>query len=342
MKPQGSFLNLYLNFYHHSIIVSCNEEVLIKKLQDEFNYFLAEKTEETPATLIEIFKEVPPELPSMIAVKVLDTCSVYKLGQRQYLRYYNGALAVLDKYEETVRLYSLDLDQLFELAYLAIHTKLAKELDLKGLCRMHCLGVSLGDLNALIMLPPKGGKSTLLAHLLDNPELKIIADDMTIIDLSGKIHAFPGSLGMDVKPEDGPLSKLSWTKFSRTQYPPKWFAGLSEFKTRIETHAENNKNLLIAGHRISQGQSILTPVKKWKMILPLFEHLIFGFGLPQVREMFLSFNFFDYLKLPYHLMIRCICALQLLRKSRCFYFYMGPDLPYNAQLILNQLYEQQE
>lgn len=335
-------MHLYLNFYDHIIVVSCNEEVLVKKLQDEFNYFVTEKTEETPTTYIEIFKENPPELPSMIAVKILETCSVYKLGQRKYLSYFNGSLAIMDQYEETVRLYSLDLDQLFELAFLAIHSKLGENLPQKGLSRMHALGVSLGDLNALIMLPPRGGKTTLLTHLLDNPEIKILSDDMTILDLKGEVHAFPGSVCMDSKPEDGPLSKLTWTKFHRTQYPPRWFSGLSEFRDRVEAHANKKKNLLISGYRLSQGQSILTPVKKWKMILPLFEHLIFGFDLPQVREMFFSFGFADFIKLPFHFFINCICAVQILRKSECFYFYMGPDISYNAQLILDQLYEKQK
>lgn len=312
-------LQLYLNFHDHIILISSNEESLIQKLRDEFYYFIRQEAE-TVQTTIDIFRESPPELPSMVANKILESCNVYRIGPRKYVDYQGQALTIHDTMEDTVRIYSLDLDRLYEISFLAIHSILGQELDKKGICRIHALSVSLPKCNAVIMLPSKGGKSTLLTHLMENPDIKIISDDMPLIDLNGRVHPFPSKISVEVKPEDGPLSKLN---------------------DRIETQNLHQKTLLIAGFRLSQGQSILTPVPKWKMIPPLFEHMIIGLGLPQVMEMFLKFNFTDFFKLFYHGLIRSLCAIQLLRRSTCYYFYMGPDRAYNAQLLLDQMYEQQ-
>jgi hypothetical protein len=332
-------LQLYLNFHDHIILVTSNEGATLTKLREEFHFFVQEEAQ-TVQTTVELFRETPPELPSMVAVKILETCSIYRIGPRRYIDYRGQALTIWDKQEESIRIYSLDQERLYEIAFLAVHSILGQELDKKGLCRVHALGVSLGKINALVMLPSKGGKSTLLTHLLENPEIKIISDDMPLVDMAGGVHVFPSKISVDVKPEDGPLSKLAWTEFVRTQYPPKWTAGLSQLKNRIEPQAPKHHTLLIAGHRLSHGQSILTPVPKWKMIAPMFEHMITGVGLPQIIEMFLNFNFTDILKLFYHGLIRSICAFQLVRKAKCYHFYMGPDRAYNAQLILDQMYEQ--
>lgn len=333
-------MQLYLNFHDYIILVSSNEEVLLKKFQEEFHHFVT-VAEEAVDTTIDLFREVPPELPPMMASKILETCTVYRLSSRQYIDYRGEALMIRDEQEEAVRIYSLDQDRLYEIGFLAIHSLLGQALDKKGLCRIHALGVSLGTLNTVVMLPSKGGKSTLLTHLLENPDIKILSDDMPLVDMSGRIHIFPSKISMDKRPEDGPLASLDWQEFKRTMYPPKWTAGLSQLKNRIETQSVHHSTLLIAGLRLSQGQSILTSVPKWKMIAPVMEHMVMGFGLPQVLEMFLKFNFTDIFKLFWHAIIRSIAAFNLVRTSRCYYLYMGSDRAYNAQLILEQMYEQQ-
>ena len=75
-------MQLYLQFHHYTIFVSSQEETLINKLREEFHFFLAEEPPRVHST-IELFRENAPELPSMLAVKILETCTVYKLGHRQ-------------------------------------------------------------------------------------------------------------------------------------------------------------------------------------------------------------------------------------------------------------------
>lgn len=328
---------LKLNFHHHIILVRCNESLLLQKLEQEFHFFVTDE-DTPPETEINLLNEAPPEMPSMIAVKLLENAAVYRLGSRQYIDYFGEALTIWDSQEKKVDIFSENKERLYELAFLAVHSLLGQELDRDGIVRLHAVAVSLNQTNAIIMLPSKGGKSTLLTNFIDNPEIKIISDDMPLCDIHGKIYPFPSKMSLNDVPTTGPLSKLEWHEFKRHHYPTKWTASLAQMKERLDQHPENNQNILVAGFRLSSGQSILSEVPKWKMWKPVMEHMIMGFGLPQVLEMFLKFNITDFLKLPYHAAIRAICAFNLVRKAKCYYFYMGPDKSYNAQQLLDLLY----
>ncbi len=312
----------------------------MQKLEQEFHFFVT--TEEThPEIEINLLLEPPPEMPSMIASKLLENAAVYRLGSRQYVDYFGEALTIWDQTQNNVEIFTTNSDRLYELAFLAIHSLLGQELDRDGIVRLHAVAVSLKNINAIVMLPSKGGKSTLLKYLIENPEIKIISDDMPLCDTKGRIFPFPSKMSLGELPESGPLSKLEWHEFKRHHYPTKWTASLSQMKDRLDKHPENNLNILVAGHRLSSGQSILSEVPKWKMIKPVIEHMIMGLGLPQIIELFLKFNFTDLFKLPYHAAIRSVCAFHLVRKSKCYYFYMGPDKTYNAQQLLELMYEHQ-
>jgi hypothetical protein len=331
---------LYLNFHDHIILVRCNESSVLEKLREEFHFFISGPLP-LVHTQLSILIEAPPEIPSLVAVKILESCAVYRLGQRQYVDYFGEALIIWDKSENNVTVHGLSKDRAFELSFLVIHSLLGQKLEHSGLCRLHAVAVSINDLNAVIMLPSKGGKSTLLAHLLENPEVKIISDDMPLCDRLGRIYAFPSKISLDEKPLSGFLAGLNWHEFVRHNHPRKWTASLAQLKTRLSDHCENNRSILISGYRLSKGPSILTEVSKWRMLGPMLEHMIIGVGLPQVIELFLSFKFSDIFKMAYHFSQRSICAFGLIRRSRCYHFYLGPDKAYNSQLLMDLMYEHQ-
>ena len=333
-------MKLFLNFYNYTILITSDEESLLKKLSDEFHYFVVNGPIEVDASF-DIFRSPPPKLPSMIAVKLLETCSIYRMGHQQFVDYGGMAQSIWDTENDKISIYSSDLDFLYEISFLAIHSLVGQELDRNGICRVHALGFTLGNKNTLVMLPSKGGKSTLLSNVLQNPEVKIISDDMPLINFKGCVYPFPSKISMNKRPEAGVLSDLQWTEFKRSQYPIKWTAGLAQLKDRIETHSDEKSTLLVAGYRLSSGKSILTPVKKWNMIGPVMEHMILGIGLPQVIEMFLKFQLSDLFKMFRHGLMRAICAFQLVRKSDCYYFYMGEDCAENAQILLDLSHEHQ-
>ena len=329
-----------MTFHHHNILVRSNESSLIEKLKEEFHFFQEEKISDA-GTVIDLFVKSPPELPQMVAVKILEHVTIYQNDESQYLDYSGKALTIRNLREKNITIFSEDIPRLYELSFLCIHSILGQKLDQSGFCRLHAMAVSINKNNAVVMLPSRGGKSTILKELILNHEVKIISDDMPLCDLRGRIHPFPTKIALDKIPESGPLAKLNWNEFNRYNYPPKWTLSLSQIKEKICDNSENNINFLIQGCRISNGKSYLLEVSKWKMIKPMMEHMIIGFGLPQILEMFLSFKVTDLFKLPYHGLIRSICAFNLVRKSRCYYFYLGPDKSYNARLILDLLYEHQ-
>lgn len=332
---------LNLDFHHHNILVRCNESSLLQKIKDEFHFFATDASL-SPATVIDIHLESPPPIPSLLAVKLLENCAVYRLGQRQYVDYFGEALTIWDESSDSVNIHTESKERAYELAFLAIHSLLGQRLDEKGLCRIHALAVSVNNVNGIVMLPSKGGKSTLLQNLIVNPEVKIISDDMPLCNLKGEIFPFPSKISLGEKPVSGVLSELTWHEFVRFHFPAKWTASLSQLKDRLAMNPEHNHNILVAGFRLSNGQSLLTEVPKWKMIGPMCEHMIFGIGLPQVIELFLKFNLTDIWKMLKHAAIRSVCAFNLVRNARCYHFYMGPDKSYNSQLLLDLIYEHQD
>jgi hypothetical protein len=329
---------LYLDFHHHIILVRCNERSLLQKLEEEFHFFKSKETSHSE-TVIELLIEDRPVIPSLVATKILETGIVYTLGSTHYVDYFGEAFTIWNKDRNSIQIFSKNTDRLYELAFLSIHSILGQKLDRDGLCRLHAVAVSLKHINAIVMLPSKGGKSTLLQNVINQDDIKIISDDMPLCDSQGRIYPFPSKLSLNEKPLEGSLASLHWHEFKRHHYPTKFTAGLSQLSGKIDHHPENNQNLLIAGFRLSSGQSILEEVPKWKMIKPLMEHMIIGIGLPQIIEMFLSFNSKDLIKLPYHAFKRSICAFNLALKARCFYFYMGPDKIHNAQLLMDLMNE---
>ncbi len=308
-----------------------------EKLRSEFHYFLS--TDQIPVLTIELSAGPLPQTPSLPVEKILETCQIYRLGKRKYVDYFGEALTIDDEDEGKISIYSSSEERLYELAFLAIHSRVGEFLDRRGISRIHALGVSWKNINALVMLPSKGGKSTLLSYLLENPDIKIIADDMPLIDRHGKVLPFPSKISLTKKPDSGVLSKLNWSEFHRAHYPPKWTASLSSVPERIEIHPENNPILLIRGVRLSHGESAIARASRKQMIMPLMEHMIIGIGLPQIMELFLNFKLTDIFKISWHALLRGWCALMLLRNSEPFIFYIGNDKSYNAQLILNLLSE---
>ncbi len=333
-------MQLNLDFHNHTILVRSSVETILQSLEDEFHFFARESVTQVDWSL-SIKKEAMPEISSVVAHKITDTCVIYRMGGKKIIDYFGKAEVIWDDLEKTIEIFSLDEDRLFELGFLAIHSLIGQKLDQDGLCRIHALGVSLLNKNALVMLPSKGGKSTLLTHLMTNPDIHIISDDMPLISVKGEVYPFPSKISLEEIPKSGALAQLKWREFNRTHYPPKFTASLAQFKDRIDINSSHHETLLIAGFRLSSGKSLISKVSRFKMIKPLLEHMVIGMGLPQVIEMFLAFNFTDVIKMSCHAFIRSICAVKLVMRSECFYFYMGPDREANSQLLLEKLYEHQ-
>lgn len=326
-----------LDFHHHIILVKGAPASVEEKLRSEFHFFLV--PDAAPEFTVEIHHAPLPQAPTLPVEKILETCLIYRMGKRKYVDYFGEALTVVDSETNSATITSTSEERLFELAFLTIHSRAGELLDRSGISRVHALAVSYKGTNALVMLPSKGGKSTLLTYLLENPDIKIIADDMPLVNSAGKILPFPTKISMTERPESGVLAGLNWNEFLRAHYPPKWTASLTSLSDRIERSPEKNPTLLINGVRLSHGESLITPATKLQMLGPLFHHMIVGEGLPQIIEIFLDMKFTDLFKMARHALLRTWCALMLLKRSQTFTFYIGHDKSYNSQLLLNLLSE---
>jgi hypothetical protein len=337
LKINTRVLLLWLNFHHHSILVRCRESFLIEKLREEFHFFVANDRGQADVT-VDLVPGPVPALPALVAVKFLETAVVYRDGDRKYVDYFGEALLVHDEARRHVEIHAPDVDRLYEIAFLAVHSLLGQELDSRGFVRLHALAVSRAGRTAVVMLPSKGGKSTLLTQLLDDPDVRIVSDDMPLCDRRGRIHPFPSKISLATPPAAGPLAALNWREFRRHHFPPKFTASLAQLGDRLDRNPQDNETFLVAGFRLAAGEGNLTPVPRWKMIGPVLEHMVVGVGLPQVIELFLGFRARDLVKLIAHAVLRARCAGALVLRSRCYHLYLGPDRPRNARLVRELLH----
>ena len=330
-----------LDFYSIIVELSGNDEEVIHRLSQEFRYFYPPLGQiSTPEIKIRFHDETfsPETLPALSAHKITQNAIVFRLGQTRYIQY-QDAWSVFDENRLTADLYSRDKNILFELGYLAVHSLIGEKLESKGLIRLHAMALETANYQLLIMLPSRGGKSTLLTSLLEKyPNWKIISDDMPLISLSGEVYSFPSKISLDQPLQTGIWEKVSWEKFERASYPAKWMCSVMDLPHGISKNS-NKPILLIQGERLSSGQPLISQIGFLAMMKALSTHMIIGVGLPIILEYFLKFQFSDIFKLIYLGLKRMTAAIILSFKAKKLTFYLSPDKKKNIELLGKYLNE---
>ena len=179
-----------LNIYGFKIHVRSTHERLINLISRDFEYFLSEN-QDCDLELEVILTKKLPKIPPLPAKKQSLNSITYQKDPIRYNDYYGEALSVFDYQNEKAKLFSKELNLAHELTFLLIQSRAGKWLDSQGLHRVHACGLSTEKGNFIIMLPMKGGKSTLFFSLLRDKRIKIISDDSPILSSKGEVLPFP-------------------------------------------------------------------------------------------------------------------------------------------------------
>lgn len=330
-----------LNFYSIIVEISGNHEEVIHRLQQEFRYFSAISPLETQKDIkISLHQEAfnTNSIPPLCAHKITQNALIYKLGPKRFINYHKS-WCVIDEQSQSVDIYCTQKDECFEIAYLTIHSLVGERLELKGLTRLHAMALETKNYQLIIMLPSRGGKSTLMTSLLEKyPHWKIISDDMPLITLSGKIKPFPSKISLDSPPDHPFWKTVPWEKFERVSYPPKWLCSVMDLPHGI-SHDSSKPILLIQGERLSCGNPMIDERSFVSMMKALSTHMIVGVGLPIILEYFLKFQFSDIFKLIHLGTRRTICAVMLSFKAKKLTFYLSPDKQKNIEALGTYLHE---
>lgn len=323
-------MNCYINIKEHSILISSDEDELINRLISEFHFFTSLESA-YPQFEVHLHLKAPPQIPPMIAHKILSHALIYQTTGNRYIDY---GRALIHQQGKIYSLYTDDEEFLFELSFLCIHSLLGDLLEDLNLFRIHALAGTYREKDFILMLPSGGGKSSMLKEFLADPLFSIISDDSPLVDIWGKIHPFPTKISLSSIPGQGILKDLPWTHFYRSQHPPKFVLSLSQLSSRINHSPQDQTPLLLWGQRSSFHLPQLFPMCKWDTFKALLENMVIGIGLPQVIEIFLRFKLIpDSYKMISSFSKRSFAACALFNRSKHYRIVLSRDIVANCQRI---------
>ena len=322
-----------LNFYQVRLRVESNDEFILEDIKRDFAYFVSRN--DGYDINIAIFMQEPPYelVPHVKASLYLPAAIAYDCKNKRYVDYQGQALTIYDYNTETGFVYSQDKNLIHEISYLLILSRVGELLDKKGIHRIHALGVTVHGRAVLCLLPMGAGKTTLALDLLKEEDIKLLSDDIVLVDRKGQILPFPLRIGVNKGIKlDIPPNFLR--ELQRRQYGAKILIDLEYFKGQIGE--ESKPRAILIGEREYSNQAKIKPTTKLAAIGPLFQNGIIGFGLPQMVEYFLRNNFRDFNKLGLFL-ARIFFALKIIMVSKVYKFTIGLDRGKNIKVLLDFL-----
>jgi len=322
------------NFYGLRIHVHGNGEDTINKIKHDFSYFTS--LTDQYDIVIETLNQKPDYrvLPSLKAsIYTLDYVT-YQNTKNIFTDYHNKGLRIFDKKSNHYKIYSDNAALTHEIAYLTILSAAGKYLDSKHIHRIHALGLSKNGNAVLILLPEKGGKSTLALQLINSGKIKLISEESPLLSSKGEILPFP--LRMELVPEmrhSIPERFVYHAYFSR--------AGN---KVLIDTDYCSElisqsyfPGIVLLGERILSNDCRIIPAGKTKAAGEFVKNSVIGLGLHQGMEYLLGGNIIEKLGKSTLVLSRLKNSLRVLRKSKVFRYQIGHDFENNANTLLNFL-----
>jgi hypothetical protein len=331
------FQTIDINIYGSTIRVQSEKTQCLEILKKEFRYFLSE-SDTNPRYLLTLHHAAAPAgvMPKLIANRVSQNSLTYDEGPRRWNDYFGKALSCYDYEMQEGVLYAENEDVLHEIAYLMILSLTGKELDQHGRHKIHACAFRYRGIDAIVMLPSKGGKTTLFLELAQHPGVSLISDDTPLIDEQGHVHPFPLRLGVEVIPDFLQARAKNFSLFRRQNFSDKWLIGLDELGAPLALEAGARARLFI-GMRHNDLVPAFVPASTLQTSRALMEHMVIGIGLPIVLEYFVRHTWSDWWQLAKIGVRRMGAAWRLQNKGRAHYFLMGKNPTLNAEALLKHL-----
>lgn len=324
-----------LSIYGVTATVSCFDPQMLDWFCFDFRYFTVAALKETADIVLTVKMQKPPiaEMPPMDEIMHTRHFACFELGNKRYINYRNRALLVFDYKDDTGILYCADREFGYEKLYLTILSRVGEKLDRIGIHRVHALGITYKQSASLFLISEGGGKSTIGLSLLACDQIKLLSEDTPLVSNKGQLLPFPFRLGIcgGNGTSDIPAS----------------------FKREIINHNGTKKTLIESDYFSKQigGQDIQTKYLfcgKWTTNLTgriiktsrlhafsyLVRDCIFGLGLPQVIELFLTSGMKNVFQKAGIAWSRTMACLALLQQSECHMIYLCQNTEKNQQMIL--------
>ena len=327
MKDQQRFFDVH--GYRFSI--GGDAQWAIDGIDDDFAAFRTK----TPTTGVRL--EVRLQKPDYNAVPPLRASGYtprnvsYTDGPRSYLDYRGLGLAVHDRDTGDFSVVSESAFLLYEACYLYLLAQIGAYLDIRGMHRVHALSISIADRASLVLLPMGGGKSTLIAELLKDPEVKLLSDDSPFIDRRARVYPFPLHIGL-LPGGESEIPAEYLRKINRMEFGPKYLVKYDYFAHRVGGIAQ--PMFVFLGERSLGEECRITRASMAAGLRAMVKDCVIGVGLFQGLEFVLQSSFSEKLGLMPVALRRLSASISLLRRSKLYHITLGRSTPTNARTML--------
>jgi len=343
-----SLSSLQLNFWGINVSIKSDWSELVDVLTKDFwSYINHEKMThiEFDLTLDIVKTDEAIFIPEgLVASMQTQNAITYDIGGVRYCNYYSKAFSEINFNTNCARVHGVDFDKIHEIAYLLILSRVGKKLDLKGLHKLHAFAVSFKEIAFVCMMPSKGGKSTLLVELLKDSRIKMISDDIPLVDAKGRIHPFALKIGLDQIPPELEVIEKDKNVYSikREAFGEKKLVCTRGIQNRVEQTKVFKKVILAEGVRFNSDHSVLTPAS-WPFIMKgLFKHGVIGVGSPIVIEYFWESGARDFITKTRIFFKRVRGFFRLSLRARKMKLLSGKDPSHTSKVILDMLEKTQD
>ena len=332
MPPKDNSVNLH--FYGLDLELRSADRKTVEGIRRDFAYFKAAPV--IPKVSIEVFDEKPPfgSLPDLSAsIYTLDYVC-YRRNGEIFTDYHGRGLRIFDPKKKKYEIFSENADLRYEISYVTVLSVVGQFLDSKHIHRVHAIGASQNGKAILILLPEKGGKTTLALRLLRSEQVKFLSDDSPLITRQGQILPFPLRLGILPGGEsDIPTRYLRSVNFRRTG--TKIMVDVDYFADRIGSVCQ--PGIILLGERTLGCEARIEPTGRLGATKEFIKNSVVGLGLAQGMEYLLGRSTWDTLGKTGLAFSRLNNSLKVISRSKVYRYVIGHDPERNIQVLLNFL-----
>jgi len=325
------------NFFGFKVTLNSDQAELISLIDKNFSMFKDSSISQADLTISAYIDDfLVDKIPKgLVSIKQSINSVSYQKKTTRYNDYYGSAITELNYKKNNAKIWAKDLNRLHELTYLLIMSRQGKWCDKKGVHKVHAMGIKGTAKNLLLMLPMKGGKSTMFAKFLGETSFDLISDDSPVINSDGSVSNFNIRFGLENKPIYKSLldkidSKHIFT-LQRDQFGEKILIDFKAFADRVS--CPHKRSILVQGVRVNNDKIKIAKMNKFHMFKYVFVNMTIGVGLPMIIEYFIENNIKDHFGNFQIFCKRLMASVRLIKSSECYFAQMGHDIQKNFEAL---------
>ncbi|MBI4053248.1 MAG: hypothetical protein HY394_04380 [Candidatus Diapherotrites archaeon] len=323
MKSASAQETVFLDFFGTAFSVECPEQ-FASWLKHDFSLFVA-KPRDNVFLSFKISGETPgaKTVPGAEAVFSNAEYCVFDSPGMRAIDFFGEASAFWDFRKKEISFFSASQETAYARFYTALLAILGRELDQKGMHRIHCAGIS-RDGNAILFLGEAGmGKTTLALDCLESPSMKLLSDEIVFVGPGLEAFPFLTRIGIRRNSFAGNFPQRFLRGISLPNGSQKILVSALAFKAKVSGPAKVSKIVLLR-RNLSQ-ESFVKPAGKLSVFWWLFRKSVFGSELVQEPAYFYFPGLRQGISMLKVYVSRFFLALRLCLFRKCVVFSAGSD-----------------